>query len=160
MREVALRLDQRVEALHNDKCRTATGMTLIIPPPSLIISNVALCPHCTDLALFQAALITTPHLVPGSQKKNKKTEGPNSFGQKRRDALGFGLKPPCQRAKIAYCPSAFLPPTPPFPFVLHRARCISWGQSGRARLACVYLSEQNYTSVGKEKPKATECGLC
>lgn len=77
-----------------------------------------------------------------------KNRGTKLIWTKRRDALGFGLQPPCQRAKIADCPSVS-------PICLSTVRCISWGQSGRAKLVCGSLSTKLHIyQKAKTKSKA------
>lgn len=121
-------------------------MTLTICFLSIIGSSFALCPHIfpvwTDVAVFQTALITTSHLLPGSHKKQRdKNHLDKSKGCIRLwpwATLSVGQD---QRLSLS----------------LHRfhlsstVRCISWGQEPSW---CGSLSEQNYSSIRKQSTKS------
>ncbi len=139
-----------MQSYHNDKWPIATGMTLTISSLSLTVSSFALCPH---LSLFSQMWQSSKQPLSGSlicSRGLTKNRGTKIIWTKRRDALGFGLQPRCQRAKITDSLHHF------HFFFVH---CISWGQSGRAKLVCESLRTQNYTSIRKQTPKVKQKGI-
>lgn len=130
-------------------------MTLTISSLSLAVSNFALCPHFSHFhrcgLLPNSPHQDPPHLLPGSREKTQRDK--KIIWTKRRDALGFGLQPPCQRAKITDCPSVSTIS------ICLRLRPASAGAKVEEPSRCVNLSEQNYTSLRKQRLKVKQKGI-